>query len=313
MGDRRGSFLAWDGNTYVGVPPDGWEQDVSGRWWAPGAVPAGLRIPIDGPPPMPPMPPSAVPEPRPAPEPVAVPVSRSRRTVPERRGGWSVVQMVGIVVAGVAVFGSFAALVLAAAGRLGGDDDVVVAGVSTTVAAGVEAEAGDVVETTVTTAAPATTTAEASSTPTGASGLPTEDAEVLAFGQMHERAVGFVGAGWNISIDETRAGEPGRFAQSDFDAGCTVVVGTAVLREWEGDELTSNPFSFPAINLIDGDAKVEGDTLNCDLEGPRAEGLVWHLDVSVVEGAEVRWFKVFPTAVAGEYQAVAVEQTIYTP
>ncbi len=227
----------------------------------------------------------------------------SRRRPDWTFGGLSIRQVALVVVGGFAVFGSFAMLVLAAAGNFSGDDDVVVAGISTTTAVAVVEQSTSMASTST------TATTEPSST-----GLPTEQLESLPFGQMHERAVGFGGAGWDISIDETRPGEVSSFGVRDgYEGACTVVIGTAVLREWEGEGLTSNPFSFPSIKMVDQNARAESDTLRCEIDSLEAEGLVWRLDIEVIEGAEVRWFDTFLTAEPGAYQAVAVEQTIYTP
>lgn len=271
-------------------------------WPAPAAAaePAPVRRVVS---PVPPPAPAA-----PVPPPAPAPVGR-------RSGGswWS--RQGPILQGGLAGLGLAVVLI---AGVLGwtvlrdGGGSVEVAGVQVTTSVPAEDE-GQVIVDSASDEEPESTTTLVEAAPVGESGLPTEDAEVLAFGQLHERAVGFSGAGWNISIDETRPGELSTIFDTEGLTGCTVVIGTAVLREWEGDELTSNPFSFPAINVIDEDAKVDSDVARCEVGPLRDEGLVWRLDVSVVEGAEVRWFDAFPTAVSGEYQAVAVEQTIYTP
>ena len=41
-------FVAWDGNTYQGSPPDGWYFARDHRWWSPGAGP-GPEVPPPAP------------------------------------------------------------------------------------------------------------------------------------------------------------------------------------------------------------------------------------------------------------------------
>lgn len=38
-------YVAWNGQTYTGPPPEGWRQDSIGRWWPPGYSPAAAQPP----------------------------------------------------------------------------------------------------------------------------------------------------------------------------------------------------------------------------------------------------------------------------
>ena len=49
-------YVAWDGRTYEGTPPDGWHEAADGRWWPIGQGPAVEPAPPPAPPPPPPPP-----------------------------------------------------------------------------------------------------------------------------------------------------------------------------------------------------------------------------------------------------------------
>lgn len=143
-------------------------------------------------------------------------------------------------------------------------------------------------------------------------GLPGEDDGPYPFGQLHSRDKGFNGAGWDISIDNVEAGSPGPFA--DDNKECTVVTGTATLREYTGDGLASNPFAFPTITVLDTNGQGADKSFGaCDTDALEADGYVRAIDVSLSEGASVQWFEVFLTEEAGVYNVVAIEETIYEP
>lgn len=134
----------------------------------------------------------------------------------------------------------------------------------------------------------------------------------LSFGMSHTRSPGFRGVGWTVSIDEVRevAADP-LFGDLPDGQVCMAVIGTASVDELPEGELTSNPFSFPSIVLVDNGVRIDSEVLECDEQALRDLGLVWYLDMALVEGGTARWFKTFVTD--GDYDLVAVEETVYAP
>ena len=55
-----GEYVAWNGQTYYGIPPDGWYRAGDGRWWPTGTGPVSptpaMMPPPPGPQPLPPAP-----------------------------------------------------------------------------------------------------------------------------------------------------------------------------------------------------------------------------------------------------------------
>lgn len=63
-------YVAWDGNTYQGQPPDGWVPSTDGRWWPPNSLPPealDIHSPQAHPPAPPLQPPVVQPDPPAAP------------------------------------------------------------------------------------------------------------------------------------------------------------------------------------------------------------------------------------------------------
>jgi hypothetical protein len=109
-------YVAWDGRTYEGTPPEGWHEASDGRWWPIGQGPAPAAAP---PPPTahapPPPPPVGTPGPYAAPMGFAPPPAEPR----QRSGCLMAGLIIGIVLAGLVVVGL---VVGVGVGRGGGDE-----------------------------------------------------------------------------------------------------------------------------------------------------------------------------------------------
>ena len=101
-------YVAWDGRTYEGTPPEGWYEAPDGRWWPIGQGPAPATAP---PPPSapapPPPPPVGATGPYGAPMGVAPPPAE-----PQQRSGCLMAGLIiGLVLAGLVVAGLVVAVV----------------------------------------------------------------------------------------------------------------------------------------------------------------------------------------------------------
>jgi hypothetical protein len=81
-------FVAWNGETYQGQPPEGWYLAADGRWWAPGSGPKP--------------PPPAAPPPPPAQAMTTPPAQAMTTTADSSSSGWQV-PLIGAILAGAAV------------------------------------------------------------------------------------------------------------------------------------------------------------------------------------------------------------------
>ncbi len=103
-------YVAWDGQTYEGTPPEGWYEASDGRWWPIGQGPAAPQAPpAPAAPPPPPGPPVAGPGAYGAPMAVGPPPAQ-----PQKRSGCLMAGLIiGIILAGLVVVGLVFAVVLA--------------------------------------------------------------------------------------------------------------------------------------------------------------------------------------------------------
>ena len=132
------------------------------------------------------------------------------------------------------------------------------------------------------------------------------------FGESHSREPGFSGAGWTVSVDDVyEVPRSALFTDEDDTRICLAVIVTVTLDTLDSDELVSNPFSMPDINLIDLDGqKAEDGFLECDVTGLVADGIGPKFEVEVTEGGTATY--VDPVLMeSAEYQYVAVESTVY--
>lgn len=132
------------------------------------------------------------------------------------------------------------------------------------------------------------------------------------FGETHSREPGFSGAGWTVSIDDVYEVPRSALSTDDDDPRiCLAVIVTVTLDSLDSDDLVSNPFSMPDINLIDVDGqKAEDGFLECDVSGLVADGIDSKFEVEVTEGGTATYAD--PVLIEStEYQYVAVESTIY--
>lgn len=132
------------------------------------------------------------------------------------------------------------------------------------------------------------------------------------FGEPHSRDAGVLGAAWTVSIDDVRELPKNSFlADEDDPRICLGIIVTVTLDSLSGDELVSNPFSMPDINMIDLDGqKAEDGFAECDATGLVAESITNKFGVEVAEGGTATY--VDPVLIdSTDYSFVAVESTVY--
>lgn len=127
-----------------------------------------------------------------------------------------------------------------------------------------------------------------------------------SFGDAHTRKAGFTGAGWTVSIDDVV--ELNALA-GDLDT-CLAVIGTATLDTLD-EGLTSNPFSFPEVVLIQ-DGVQNNDFAVCNTDDLDAQGMIQSGGASITEGTTITWYQTFGVLNDG-YDLVAIEETVYEP